>query len=82
MSDDYHTISNPKVKLNLTLSKVNKLIGTAYDYPVNFQTSIKGKWDVVPVIGPDLQLEKPFKFQSVSPEFPIGYSSQYQTKRQ
>jgi hypothetical protein len=80
MSDDYEKVLNPQSK-NLTFTKVNKLIGTPADYPVNFQTSIRGKWDVVPVLGPNLELEKPFKFQSSSVEFPIKYSSRYQTKK-
>lgn len=80
-SDDYQTILNPKVNKNLTFSKVNPFIGSAYNYPVNFQTSIKGKWDVVSVMGPDLEPEKRFKLQSTSAQFPISYSSQYQTRK-
>ena len=80
MSDDYVKVLDTKVK-NLTFTKVNKLIGTIADYPVNFQTSIKGKWDVVPVLGPDMEVEKPFKLKSTSQNFPISYTSQYQTKK-
>jgi hypothetical protein len=80
MSDDYVKVLNSNVK-NLTFSKVNKLIGTEYDYPVNFQTSIKGNWDVVPVLGPDMEVEKPFKLKATSQTFPVSYSSQYQTKK-
>ena len=80
MSDDYVKVLNSNIN-NLTFSKVNKYIGTAYNYPVNFQTSIKGKWDVIPVLGPDLEVEKPFKLKSTSQNFPITYSSQYQTKK-
>ena len=80
-SEDYQKVLDNKVNMNLTFSKVNKFIGTTADYPVNFQTSLKGKWDVVPVLGPDMEVEKPFKFQSVSNQFPNMYSSQYQTKK-
>lgn len=81
MSDDYQKILDPKINQNLTFTKVNKLIGSTADYPINFQTSIKGKWDVVPVLGPNLEVEKPFKFQTSSLNFPNIYSSQYQTKK-
>ena len=80
MSDDYVRVLDKKVN-NLTFTKVNKLIGTVSDYPVNFQTSIKGKWDVVPVIEPDGETSKPFKLKATSQNFPISYSSQYQTKK-
>ena len=80
MSDDYVKVLDSKVK-NLTFSKVNKFIGTVDDYPVNFQTSLRGKWDVVPVIEPDGESSKPFKLKSTSQNFPISYSSQYQTKK-
>ena len=80
-SEDYQKVLDNKVNMNLTFTKVNKLIGTTSDYPVNFQTSIRGKWDVVPVLGPDLEVEKPFKFKSSSSQFPNIYSSQYQTKK-
>ena len=80
-SEDYQKVLDNKVNMNLTFSKVNKFIGTTADYPVNFQTSLKGKWDVVPVLGPDMEVEKPFKFQSTSNQFPNMYSSQYQTKK-
>lgn len=81
MSDDYQTVLNPKVNMNLTFSKVNKFIGTIADYPINLQTSIKGKWDVVPVLSPSIEVEKPYKFQSSLPQFQNIYSSQYQTKK-
>ena len=81
MSDDYQNVLNPKVNKNLTFTKVNRLIGTVSDYPINLQTSIKGKWDVVPVLGPNMEVEKPFKFQSSLPHFQNIYSSQYQTKK-
>jgi hypothetical protein len=81
MSDDYQNILDPKINQNLTFTKVNKLIGSTADYPINFQTSIKGKWDVVPVLGPNLEVEKPFKFQTSSSNFPNMYLSQYQTKK-
>jgi hypothetical protein len=80
-SEDYQKVLDNKVNMNLTFTKVNKLIGTTADYPVNFQTSIRGKWDVVPVLGPNMEVEKPFKFQSSSSQFPNIYSSQYQTKK-
>lgn len=80
MSDDYVKVLDSKVK-NLTFSKVNKSIGTVSDYPVNFQTAIRGKWDVVQVIEPDGQTSKPFKLKATSQNFPISYSSQYQTKK-
>jgi len=81
MSDDYQKILDPKINKNLTFSKVNKLIGTVADYPVNFQTSIRGKWDIVPVMEPDGEVSKPFKLKATSQNFPISYSSQYQTKK-
>ena len=81
MSDDYQNVLNPKVNKNLTFTKVNKLIGTVSDYPINLQTSLKGKWNVVPVLGPNMEVEKPFKFQSSLPQFQNIYSSQYQTKK-
>uniref|UniRef100_A0A6C0I7J9 Uncharacterized protein n=1 Tax=viral metagenome TaxID=1070528 RepID=A0A6C0I7J9_9ZZZZ len=81
MSDDYVKVLDNKVNKNLTLSKANKLIGTVADYPVNFQTSIRGNWDVVKVLGPDLEVEKPYKFQSSSLQYPNMYLSQYQTKK-
>lgn len=80
MSDDYVKVLDSKVK-NLTFSKVNNLIGSVADYPVNFQTSIRGKWDVVPVIEPDGETSKPFKLKATSQNFPISYTSQYQTKK-
>jgi len=80
MSDDYVKVLDTKVK-NLTFTKVNKMIGTSADYPINLQTSIRGKWDVVPVIEPDGQVSKPLKLKGVSQNFPISYSSQYQTKK-
>jgi len=80
MSDDYVKVLDSKVK-NLTFSKVNNLIGSVADYPVNFQTSIRGKWDVVPVIEPDGEPSKPFKLKATSQNFPISYTSQYQTKK-
>lgn len=78
---EYEKIFDSKTNKNLTFSKVSPFIGTVADYPVNFQTAIKGKWDVVPVLGPDLQVEKPFKLKATSQTFPILYSSQYQTKK-
>lgn len=81
MSDDYVKVLDDKVNMNLKFSKVNKLTGTVADYPVNFETSIRGKWDVVPVLGPNMEVEKPFKFQSMTNQFPNIYSSQYQTKK-
>ena len=81
MSDEYEKILDSKVAKNLTFTKVNKLIGTPADYPVNFQTALKGKWDVVSVLGPDLEVEKPFKFQTSSRDFPNMYESKYQTKK-
>jgi hypothetical protein len=80
MSDDYVKVLNSDSK-NLTFTKVNKLIGTSADYPINFQTSLKGKWDVVPVLGPDLQTEKGIKLKATSQNFPISYLSQYKTKK-
>ena len=81
MSDDYVKVLDKKTNMNLTFTKVNKLIGTVADYPVNFQTSLRGKWDVIPVIEPDGQISKPFKLKATSQNFPITYSSQYQTKK-
>lgn len=80
MSDDYVKVLNSDSK-NLTFTKVNKLIGTSADYPINFQTSLKGKWDVVPVLRPDLQTEKGIKLKATSQNFPISYLSQYKTKK-
>lgn len=80
MSDDYVKVLDTKVK-NLTFTKVNKNIGTTADYPVNFQTSIRGKWDVVPVLEPDGENSKLFKLKATSQIFPISYTSQYQTKK-
>jgi hypothetical protein len=81
MSDDYVKVLDKKINTNLTFSKVNKLIGTVADYPFNFQTSLKGKWDVVPVMEPDGEVSKPFKLKATSNQFPNIYSSQYQTKK-
>jgi|688.fasta_scaffold231738_1 hypothetical protein len=79
---DYQNVLDPKVNKNLTFTKVNRLIGTVADYPMNLQTSLRGtKWNVVPVIGPDLEIEKQFKLKGTSDNFPITYSSQYQTKK-
>jgi hypothetical protein len=78
--DEYENVLDPKVK-SFTFTKVNKLIGTPADFPKNFQTSLKGKWDVVPVLGPDLQVEKGIKFRSVPSPFPVLYNSKYETRK-
>ena len=77
--EDYVQVLNSNYK-NLTFTKVNKLIGTPADFPKNFQTSLRGKWDVVPVLGPDLQTEKEIKLKTTLQNFPITYLSKYKKK--
>jgi len=80
MNDDYVDVLNPKVK-TLTFTKVNKNIGTQIDNPLNLKSSQIGKWDVVPVMGPDLETEKGIKFKSgLNSSFPVIYSSKYQNR--
>jgi hypothetical protein len=78
--DEYENVLDPK-KNSFTFTKVNKLTGTPADFPKNFQTSLKGKWDVVPVLRPDLQTDKGFKLKTTQSPFPVLYNSKYETRK-
>lgn len=80
MSEDYVKVFNPDNK-NLTFTKVNKMINTNIDYPLNFKSNISKKWVHVDVLEPSLSYDSQPKFKQTGQSSVQNiYSSKYKTK--